>query len=57
VPAEELGTFLDNLLKEGIAMEITRQSQINLWDNWPALAVFVAVMTVEWILRKRRGLV
>jgi len=57
VPAEELGTFLDGLLKEGIALEITRQSQVNLWDNWPALGVFVLLMTIEWILRKRRGLV
>jgi len=57
VPAEELGTFLDRLLEEGLAMEITRQSQVNLWDNWPALTLFVAVMALEWILRKRRGLV
>jgi hypothetical protein len=57
VPAEELGAFLERLLEEGLAMEITRQSQINLWDNWPALTLFVVVMAVEWVLRKRRGLV
>jgi hypothetical protein len=57
VPAEELGGFLDQLLREGIATEVTRQSQVNLWDNWPALCVFVLLMTTEWVLRKRRGLV
>jgi DNA primase len=57
VTAEQLGTFLDELLKEGIAMEITRQSQVNLWDNWPALVLFVLLMATEWVLRKRRGLV
>ena len=57
VPAEELGTFLEELLEAGIATEITRQSQVNLWDNWPALLVFVVLMTIEWILRKHRGLV
>lgn len=57
VPAEQLGSFLEEMLKAGIASEITRQSQINLWDNWPALVFFVLLMTTEWVLRKRRGLV
>lgn len=57
VPPEQLGTFLNELLKAGIATEITRQSQINLWDNWPALIGFVLLLTTEWVLRKRRGLV
>lgn len=57
IPSEELGAFLQELLDAGIATEITRQSQVNLWDNWPALLLFVVLMTIEWILRKRRGLV
>lgn len=57
IPPEQLGTFLEDLLREGIAMEITRQSQVNLWDNWPPLILFVALMATEWVLRKRRGLV
>lgn len=57
IPSEQVGLFLQELLDEGIATEVTRQSQVNLWDNWPLLIVFVLLMTTEWVLRKRRGLV
>ena len=57
VPPEKLGPFLDDLLKSGISTELTRNRIVNLWDNWPLLLVFVGVMTVEWFVRKRSGLV
>jgi hypothetical protein len=28
-----------------------------LWNRWPALAVFLALLVAEWTLRKRRGMV
>jgi hypothetical protein len=28
-----------------------------LWNRWPLLAVFLTLLTAEWILRKRKGLV
>ncbi len=57
LPAEQFGPFLTELLEQGISTEITRQTQINLWDNWPLLLVFVLLLTTEWFVRKRRGLV
>jgi hypothetical protein len=30
--------------------------QTTLWDSWPLLAVLVAAMTIEWIVRKKVGL-
>ena len=30
---------------------------ITLYDTWPALLTLVAVMTAEWFLRKRWGMV
>jgi len=30
---------------------------IPLWNNWWVLAVFVAALTAEWVLRKRKGMV
>ncbi len=57
VQPEKLGTFLDDLLKSGISTELTRNRMVNLWDNWPLLLVFASVMTLEWFVRKRNGLV
>ena len=57
LPAEQFGPFLTELLEQGISTEITRQTQINLWDNWPLLIMFVLLLTTEWFVRKRRGLV
>ena len=28
-----------------------------LWNRWPLLALFLAILTTEWIVRKRKGLV
>lgn len=32
-------------------------SRLNLWDGWPILLIFAGLMTLEWILRKKSGLV
>lgn len=57
VEPEEFGDFVKGLLDEGISTDMTRISQLNLWDNWPLLLVFVLLMATEWFVRKRRGLV
>ena len=36
---------------------LTRLQSITLWDNWILLLLFVSLMTLEWFLRKKRGLV
>lgn len=57
LPPEQFGAYLSDLLEEGISTEITRQTTINLWDNWPVLLMFALLLAGEWFLRKRRGLV
>jgi hypothetical protein len=57
LPAEQFAPFITGLVEQGISTEITRQSQINLWDNWPLLLAFVLLLGTEWFVRKRRGLV
>ncbi|WP_437191706.1 hypothetical protein [Planctomicrobium sp. SH527] len=57
VPPEQLGEFLTTLLKEGIPSELKRTRRINLWDNWPLLLLFLSVMSLEWTIRKWKGLV
>jgi uncharacterized membrane protein len=59
MPPEQFTSFLERLLAgDGLRkLEVTHLNRITLWDNWPFLLVFVGVMSVEWFLRKRRGLV
>jgi len=57
VPPEDFGKFLTNLLAEGIPAELKRYRRINLWDGWPILLVFTSLMTLEWTIRKWKGLV
>jgi hypothetical protein len=32
------------------------REEIELWDNWPILACFFALLTIEWVVRKLNGL-
>jgi uncharacterized membrane protein len=57
IAPEDVPSFLENLLNAGLTTELTQHTQINLWDNWPLLLVFVLLLASEWFLRKRRGLV
>ena len=35
----------------------TEQTRQTLWDTWPLLAVMVLLLTAEWVIRKRGGLI
>ena len=55
---EELADYFDRLLDNGIPSVLIKQvTSVNLWDNWYFLGLFVALMSVEWFIRKRRGFV
>jgi hypothetical protein len=56
-PAEEFPKFVKSLLDRDLNQEITKPVVENLWDRWELLAVFVAILGCEWLLRKRVGLV
>lgn len=53
---EELGSLIERL-KQTKYDALTRIQITNLWDNWWLLFVFVGIMSLEWFLRKKAGLV
>jgi hypothetical protein len=55
VKPEEVGDLLDRLRES--RTNLTRVQTIPLWDNWPLLLLFVCLMSAEWFLRKKRGMV
>jgi len=57
VPPEDFSNFVNRLLSEGLAAELLKHTTITLWDGWPLMIVFTLLMSTEWYLRKRRGLV
>lgn len=36
---------------------LTERRHVTLWDSWPMLLCFLGLLTTEWILRRRSGLV
>ncbi len=54
VPPEKLGNYLKGLDRTGYTEYVTSQEH-RVWDNWPFLLIFAALLTLEWWLRKRHG--
>ena len=49
---------LEHWASEGLpSLQLKRSERVNLWDNWISLLLFVILLTLEWYLRKKRGLV
>ena len=57
VPPEEFESLLDELLQKRDTVADYREVKKTLYDTWLIFALFVAIMTLDWILRKRWGLV
>lgn len=54
---EELEDYLRDLLKSKELASAEEYRRVRLWDNWWFLLLFVGLMTTEWALRKKQGLV
>ena len=57
VTPEELPGYLERLLKDPLNIDVTRQRRMPLWDNGWLLGIFTGLLTAEWWLRKKRGMV
>jgi hypothetical protein len=59
------GKFYTPLSAESLLQDLPKPSKvpldtdppIPLWNTWPVLGLFLALLTLEWILRKRRQMV
>ena len=55
---EQFQERLERWAKDGLpGLSLMRQEQLSLWDNWFVLLLLVLMMTTEWAIRKKRGLV
>ena len=54
---EELPTLLQQLQSRQDEFEEEIVTHISLWDRWPVLLALVGLLSLEWWLRKRWGLV
>jgi len=57
IQPERLAAFLEELRHQDLHLEVERLTYYRLWDNWPFLLLFVTLLTMEWGLRKWKGLV
>ena len=53
---ETAATLLDDLPKPE-KVPLDTDPPIPLWNTWPVLGLFLAMLTVEWLLRKRKQMV
>jgi hypothetical protein len=42
-------------IDQSVYTEYVSPSEYKIWDNWPFLLIFTALLTLEWWLRKRNG--
>ncbi len=54
---EELPDLLRKLREQPLDLEVETQVKHAPWDTWPFFLLFVAVVSCEWYLRKKWGLV
>ncbi len=54
--AEEIAGIFEELLERPAVYANEAEWNWSLWDTWPMLLLTVAVMSLEWFLRKRWGL-
>jgi uncharacterized membrane protein len=54
VPPEQLAKYIQSLQGK-VFTETFSQTERKIWDNWPFLLLFTALLVVEWAIRKKHG--
>ena len=52
-----LPKWLDELMKKTDNLDVKQETKKTLWDTWAFFFSVLLVLTIEWYLRKRWGLV
>jgi hypothetical protein len=54
---EELVQLLEQIQAKPLEMIVEQQTRLNPWDTWPFFLLFLGLISAEWYLRKKWGLV
>ncbi len=54
---EQLGDLIKRLTEQTAALEIQQETKKTFWDTWPFFLMIVVLLSLDWYLRKRWGLV
>ena len=54
---EDLPGLVDEIKDRPLEREVSREVKETPWDTWPFFALFVCVLSLDWLLRKKWGLV
>jgi uncharacterized membrane protein len=54
---EELPELLDQIKQQPLERQVEREVKETPWDTWPFFVLFVSVLSADWFLRKKWGLV
>ena len=54
---EQLSSLIERLARQTQQLEIQQETKKTFWDKWPFFLALVGLLSVEWYLRKRWGLV
>ena len=54
---EKFAATLEQFKRDAARVEVKVRSKTTLWDKWPLFLLLVGVLSTEWWLRKRWGLV
>ena len=54
---EDLPELIRTLAEDTEQLDVQQETKKTFWDTWPFLLTFVALLGVEWYIRKRWGLV
>jgi hypothetical protein len=57
IEPERLPHWLADLMNNTAYLDVKQETKQSLWDQWPFFVSVVLLLTVEWYLRKRWGLV
>ena len=54
---EQLSSLIERLARQTQQLEIQQETKKTFRDKWPFFLALVGLLSVEWYLRKRWGLV